>query len=130
MITDQNLAGLDATLNERYPKKIKAISALAHDFHDYTADEDLIRFGHKKKYILLTSDVKSIKKSKYPPCKHGGIVNLPGMPSKDEVLSRIEKLIQSGPRYLKQIRGHFTHLGSDGATIYKEHGEVVQVPFT
>lgn len=130
MITDQNLAGLDAVLNERYPRKIKAISALAQSFHDYTADEDLIQFGHQKRYILLTRDVKSINRTKYPPCKHGGIVKLPGMPSKDEVMLRLEKLIRSGPRYLKQIRGHFTHLRSDGATIYKEHGEIVEVPFT
>jgi hypothetical protein len=129
MMTDQNLAGLDDTLNQLYPKKIKAVSTLDQDFHDYTADEDLIRYGHEKRYILLTCDVKSITRRKYPPCKHGGIIKMPGMPSKQEVLLRLQKLVQSGPRYLKQIRAHFTHLRSDGATIYKEHDEIVEVTF-
>ena len=90
-------------------------------FNDYTEDEDLIRFGAKERYILLTRDVKSITKGKYPPCTHGGIIKLPGMPSKEEVLSRLEKLVNSGPSHLRRIRGHFVHLRSDGATIYKEH---------
>jgi hypothetical protein len=129
MMTDQNLAGLDETLNELYPKRIRAVSTLDKEFHDYTEDADLIRFGHKERYILLTRDVKSITKNRYPPCTHGGIIKMPGMPSKEEVISRLTKLIHLGPHLAKQIPGHFTHLKADGATIYKEHGEVVEVNF-
>jgi hypothetical protein len=128
---DQNLAGLDATLNGLYPRHIKAVSTLdfGNDFHDYTEDEDLVRLGSEERYILLTSDTNSINTRKFPPCSHGGIIKMAGMPSKDEVLTRIKKLIRSGPHYLKQIRAHFTHLNSDGAIIYKEHDEVVEVRF-
>lgn len=131
MIIDQNLASLDEDLNDLYPRTIKAVSVfeLRPDFHDYTEDEDLVQLGKSEEYILLTRDVKSINKTKYPPCKHGGIIKLPGMPSKEEVLRRIRLLIKSGPQYLRQIRGHFTHLHENGATIYKEHSQTVEVRF-
>jgi len=128
---DQNLASLDEELNRLYPRKIKAVSVfdLEPDFHDYTKDEDLVRVGKKERYILFTSDDRSMKKRKFPPCTHGGIIKMPGMPSKPEVLARLKKLIESGPHYLKQIRGHFTYLTNESATIYKEHNEVVTVRF-
>jgi hypothetical protein len=131
MMIDQNLASLDEDLNGLYPRAIKAVSVfdLKPDFHVYTEDEDLVQLGSEEKYILLTRDVKSITKTKYPPCKHGGIIKMPGMPSKEEVLRRIRLLVKSGPHYLRQIRGHFTHLHSAGATIYKEHGQTVEVTF-
>ncbi|MCA1621842.1 MAG: hypothetical protein LC795_21725 [Acidobacteria bacterium] len=128
---DQNLASLEDDLNGLYPHTIKAVSVfeLRPDFHDYTEDEDLVLLGRKERFILLTRDVKSINKTNYPPCKHGGIIKLPGMPSKEEVLRRVRLLIHSGPRYLKEIRGHFTHLNTDGATIYKENDQTVEVRF-
>jgi hypothetical protein len=128
---DQNNAGLDKTLNRLFPSNIRAISVfdLRPDFHDYTEDGDLVQLGKKEKYILFTSDDRSIKKKTYPPCKHGGIIKMPGMPSKEEILERLQKLIKSGPRYLKQIRGHFTKLTNEGAIIYKEHNQVVEVRF-
>lgn len=131
MMIDQNLASLDEELNRLFPKKIRAVSIfdLEPDFHDYTEDPELIRLGHKEDYILLTSDDRSIKKTKYPPCTHGGIIKMPGMPSKEEILARMQKLIKSGPRYLRQIRGHFTRLTNDGALIHKEHNEVIEVIF-
>ena len=131
MMIDQNLASLDVTLNNLFPRKIQAISVfdLKPDFHDYTEDPELIRLTGEERYILLTSDNKSIKRSKYPPCTHGGIIKMPGMPSKEEVLVRLQKLISSGPKYLKEIRGHFTRLTNEGATIYKEHNQVVEVKF-
>jgi hypothetical protein len=70
-----------------------------------------------------------MKKKKFPPCTHGGIIKMPGMPSKEEILKRLEKLIKSGPHYLKQIRGHFTRLTNEGAVIYKEHDVKVEVVF-
>lgn len=131
MMIDQNLASLDEELNSLYPRKIKAVSVfdLEPDFHDYTEDEDLVRLGKRERYILFTSDDKSMKKRKFPPCTHGGIIKMPGMPAKAEVLARLKKLIESGPQYLKQIRGHFTYLTNEGATIHKEHNQVVEVKF-
>ena len=131
LLVDQNLASLDEKLNELFPRKIQAVSVfdLRPDFHDYTKDPELIRLGNRKRYILLTSDTNSITKKKYPPCNHGGIIKMSGMPSTEEVLARLQKLIRSGPTYLRQIRRHFTHLDSDSATICKEHGEITQVSF-
>lgn len=131
MMTDQNLASLDVELNRLFPKKIQAVSVfeLRPDFHDYTQDPDLVQLTREERYVLLTSDVRSIKKRKFPPCTHGGIIKLPGMPSKEEVIARLQKLIRSGPQYLKQIRGHFTRLTNEGATIYKEHDQIVEVRF-
>ncbi len=128
---DQNLASLDEELNSLFPRRIQAVSVfeLRPDFHDYTGDPELVQLTRTENYILLTSDVKSIKRVKYPPCTHGGIIKMPGMPSKEEVLARLQKLIRIGPYYLRQIRGHFTRLTNDGATIYKEHGEIVEVRF-
>ena len=131
MMIDQNLASLDETLNDLYPGKIQAVSVfeLEPNFHDYTEDPDIIQLGRRRRFILLTSDVKSINKSTYPPCTHGGIIKMPGMPSKSEIIDRIQKLIRSGPRYLKEIRGHVTHLTNEGATIYKEHDLKIEVRF-
>jgi len=131
LMIDQNLAGLDETLNSLYPRKIQAVSVfdLRPDFHDYTEDPDLVQLGGREHYIFLTSDNNSITKRKYPPCTHGGIIKMPGMPSTDEVLLRLRKLIHSGPRHLSQIRGHFTRLTSESATIYKEHDQQVKVAF-
>jgi hypothetical protein len=131
MMIDQTNPTLDKTLNDLFPSHIRAVSVfdLRPDFHDYTKDRDLIQLGHKEQYIFLTSDDKTITKTKYPPCKHGGIIKMPGMPSKEEVLERVRKLIKSGPHYLKQIRGHFTRLNNDGAVIYKEHDQVTEVKF-
>jgi hypothetical protein len=131
MMIDQNLASLDETLNSLFPDRVQAVSVveLEPGFHDYTEDPELIQLGRKRNYILLTSDDKSIKKKKYPPCTHGGIIKMPGMPSKEEVLARLRKLLRTGPKYLRQIRGHFTSLTNDGATIYKKHNEVVEVVF-
>jgi hypothetical protein len=131
MMIDQNLASLDEDLNELYPRKIQAVSVfnLRPDFHNYTEDDDLVQLGRKERYILFTSDDRSMKRKKYPPCTHGGIIKMPGMPSKQEVLARLKKLIEAGPHYLKQIRGHFTYLTNEGATIYKEHNQKVEVKF-
>ena len=131
MMIDQNNASLEKTLNGLFPRKIQAVSVfdLKPDFHDYTDDEDLVQLGRKERYILFTSDDKSMKRKKFPPCTHAGIIKMPGMPSKDEVLSRLKKLLQSGPHYLRQIRGHFTYLTNEGATIYKEHDQKVEVKF-
>jgi hypothetical protein len=131
LLIDQNLARLDEALNGLYPRKIQAVSVfdLRPDFHDYTEDPDLIRLGHKEHFIFLTSDTNSITKRKYPPCTHGGIIKMPGMPSKEEILERLQKLINSGPVHLRQIRGHFTHLTNDKAIIYKEHKQKVEVRF-
>lgn len=131
MMVDQNLATLDETLNDLFPRKIQAVSVfvLRPDFHDYTEDENLVQLGREERYILFTADIKSIKLKKFPPCTHAGIIKMPGMPSKPEVLARLKKLIQSGPRYLRQIRGHFTYLTNEGATIYKENNKTVKVKF-
>lgn len=131
MMTDQNLAGMDETLNTRHPKKIKAVSLFDVKMRDRTGDERLVQAGKEERYVLLTRDVRSIKRTKEPfkPCTHYGIIKMPGMPSDDEVLARIDKLLKSGKKYLQEIAGHFTHLNADGATIYKEHGEVVEVNF-
>jgi hypothetical protein len=131
MMIDQTNPSLDKTLNDLFPGHVRAVSVfdLRPDFHDYTKDRDLIQLGHKERYVFLTSDDKTITKTKYPPCKHGGIIKMPGMPSKEEALERVRKLIKSGPHYLKQIRGHFTRLNNDGAIIYKEHDQVTEVKF-
>ena len=114
-----------------YPKKIQAVSVfeLEPDFHDYTEDPELIQLGRRERFILLTSDVNSINIKKFPPCTHAGIIKMMGMPSKEDVLARLHKLLRSGPHYLKQIRSHVTHLTDEGATIYKEHNETVEVRF-
>jgi hypothetical protein len=132
MMTDQNLAGMDAELNSRYPRKLKAISLFDVKMRDRTGDERLVQAGKEKRYILLTRDTRSINRKKRPfkPCTHYGIIKMPGMPSDEEVLERIDKLLKSGKRCLGQIVGHFTHLNADSAKIYKEHGEVVFVRFT
>jgi hypothetical protein len=131
MMIDQNLATLEEELNALFPKRLKAVSVfeLKPDFHNYTEDEDLVQAGRENRYILFTSDDKSIKKRKYPPCTHAGIIKMPGMPSKEEVIARLRKLLLSGPQYLKQIRGHFTYLRNEGATIHKEHNQQVEVTF-
>lgn len=131
MMIDQNLASLDEEINRLFSRKVQAVSVfeLRPDFHDYTKDPELVRLGTEERYIFFTSDNRSIKRKLFPPCTHGGIIKMPGMPSKEEVLARLKKLIESGPKYLRQIRGHFTYLKNEGATIYKEHGKIVEVRF-
>jgi len=132
MMTDQNSAGLEDSLNSLFPGRIRAVSTLdLGTTQNITKDHTLIELGKKYQRILLTRDVKTIKRRKKPfePCTHHGIVKVIGMPNDAELLTRMRKLLFSGPIYVKQIEGHFTHLRADGATIYKKHGEVVEVKF-
>jgi hypothetical protein len=132
MMTDQNSAGLEVSLNERFPRRIKAVSTLDLDkVQNITQDHTLIEKGKKHGYILLTRDTVSIRHTKDPfkPCTHEGVINVVGMPDDEELLTRMRLLLLSGPRYVKQIRGHFTHLREAGATIHKENKQVVEVRF-
>jgi hypothetical protein len=132
MMTDQCAAGLEDTLNSLFPKRIKAISTLdLEGVQNLTHDSTLIEKGIENEYILLTRDVATIKRKQTPfkPCTHYGIVKLIGMPNDYEATERLRKLLLAGPRYVKEIKGHFTHLRADGATIYKKDNVQVEVPF-
>jgi hypothetical protein len=132
MMTDQNSAGLEVSLNERFPRRVKAISTLdLGKVQNITEDHTLIEKGKEHGYILLTRDTESIRHNKMPfkPCTHEGIIKVIGMPDDEEVLTRMRFLLFSGARYVRQIKNHFTHLRADGATIHKEHGEEILVLF-
>jgi len=131
-MTDQCAAGLEGPLNQRFPKRIKAVSARdLGSTQNTTEDHTLIELGQRYDQILLTRDVVTIKRKRKPfePCSHSGIIKAIGMPNDEELLEWIGKLLRSGPTYVRQIKGHFTHLKAEGATIYKKHGEITEVPF-
>ena len=133
MMTDQCAAGFEDVLNEQFPKRVKAVSTLdLGKAKDITEDHTLIEIGKKYRRILLTRDTTTIRKNKKPfkPCSHQGIIKAIGMPDDHELLERMRKLLFSGPTYVRQIKGHFTHLRSDGATIHKEHGRTIEISFS
>jgi hypothetical protein len=132
MMTDQCVAGFEDSLNALFPRRVKAVSTVdLGKTQDITKDHTLIELGKKHRRILLTRDVRSIKRKKKPfqPCTHHGIVKAIGMPNDEELIDRMRKLLLSGPTYVRQIEGHFTHLRADGATIYKKDNQITEVPF-
>ena len=94
-----------------------------------TKDPQLIWEGTiKEKRILLTADYRTIKASKFIPCKHGGIIVIQHpRPTPELVHAYMKVLLQSGQR--KFVKKHFTRINRERLNILTHKAEPVIVEF-
>jgi hypothetical protein len=74
-----------------------------------TVDKVLVECTVEHQRMLLTVDKNTITEKKYPPCKHGGIVQFQRCESKPEyVIPRLQAL--KDLELDEKAVGHFTHI--------------------
>ncbi len=91
------------------------------------ADEILIEGTAIHKRLLLTVDKRTITEKKYPPCKHGGIVQFRKCEvTPDYVMSRLQVLYFLD--LVDKAVGHFTYIYYDKIKIVT-HTEIIERNF-
>jgi hypothetical protein len=121
---------IDACLDEPVAKEVDSIrkdvtaqTSMEYGFHGYTADETLVEFTDKKGVLLVTVDERTIKKSKYKPCYHGGIILIKESFWTPESIKECLKNFCKVEKRRQLAKRHFTHLWKDRAIVYTHIGK-------
>lgn len=96
-------------------------------YKESESDGVLVKGTVDHKRILLTIDFKTITEKNFPPCCHGGIVQLDrNKITPDYVMQRLDALHKL--KLEERIVGHFTYLLDDGIKIVT-HKETIERNF-